>query len=117
MLFLSPLMMDQFTDDPEIIAVGVYYLRVDAFAFIGYTVLFCSNASLHAIKQPIFPLIIGLLRQIIVPTMVFYLLIKVMNQGLHSIFWAIVTIVLFSAVMALVYTQGRLKHLSRHRGL
>lgn len=117
MLFLSPLMMDQFTDDPEIIAVGVYYLRVDAFAFIGYTVLFCSNASLQAIKQPIFPLIIGLLRQIIVPTMVFYLLIKVMNQGLHSIFWAIVTIVLFSAVMALVYTQGRLKHLSHHRGL
>jgi len=111
MIFLSPLMMDQFTNNPEIIDVGVYYLRVDAFAFFGYTLLFCSNASLQAIKQPMFPLIIGLLRQMILPTITFYLLIKVMDYGLHSIFWSIVTIVLISAVIALIYTHRRLKGL------
>ncbi len=111
MIFLSPLMMTQFTDNKEIIDVGVYYLRVDAFAFIGYTMLFCSNACLQAIKQPIFPLVIGLLRQMILPTITFYYLIKVMDYGLHTIFWSIVTIVLISSVIALLYTHRRLKQL------
>jgi len=111
MIFLSPLMMDQFTDNQEIIDVGVYYLRVDAFAFFGYTMLFCSNAALQAIKQPMFPLFIGILRQLILPTITFYILIKIMNHGLHSIFWSIVVIVLSSSVIALIYTHRRLKSL------
>ncbi|MCX7545496.1 MATE family efflux transporter [Marinicella gelatinilytica] len=111
MIFLSPLMMDQFTDNPEIIAVGVYYLRVDAFAFYGYTMLFCSNASLQAIKQPMFPLVIGILRQMILPIIAFYLLIEVMDYGLQAIFWSIVVIVLSSAVLAYFYTHRRLKGL------
>lgn len=108
MIFLSPLMMNQFTDNPEIITVGVYYLRVDALAFFSYTLLFCSNASLQAIKQPIFPMVIGLLRQLIFPALVFYLLIDVLNAALYSLFWAIVTIVISASVLALIYTRKRL---------
>lgn len=111
MIFLSPLMMTQFTDNREIIEVGVYYLRADAFAFYGYMMLFCSNALLQAIKQPLFPLVIGILRQMILPIAAFYVLIEVMGYGLHSIFWAIVAIVLSSSVLAFVYTRSRLKHL------
>jgi len=111
MIFLSPLMMTQFTDNPEIIAVGVYYLRADAFAFYGYMMLFCSNALLQAIKQPLFPLVIGVLRQMILPIMAFYVLIEVMNFGLYAIFWSIVAIVLGSSVVALLYTRYRLKAL------
>lgn len=111
MIFLSPLMMTQFTNNQEIIDVGVYYLRADAFAFFGYMMLFCSNALLQAVKQPLFPLIIGILRQMILPIIAFYVLINVMGYGLYSIFWAIVTIVLLSAMVAWFYTRGRLAKL------
>ncbi|MCX7553596.1 MATE family efflux transporter [Marinicella sp. S1101] len=108
MIFLSPLMMTQFTDNQEIIGVGVYYLRADAFAFFGYMMLFCSNALLQAVKQPLFPLVIGILRQMVLPIIAFYLLINVLGYGLYAIFWAIVTIVLLSAAVAWFYTRGRL---------
>lgn len=111
MIFLSPLMMTQFSNNQDIVDVGVYYLRADAFAFFGYMLLFCSNALLQAIKQPLFPLVIGILRQMIFPIIAFYVLIEVMNFGLNSIFWAIVTIVLSSSVIALFYTRSRLKTL------
>ncbi len=108
MIFLSPLMLTQFSDNSEIVTVGVYYLRADAFAFFGYMMLFCSNAVLQAIKQPIFPLVIGILRQMILPVLAFYVLIEVLDYGLYSIFWAIVTIVLISSVLAWLYTKRQL---------
>ena len=111
MIFLSPLMMTQFTGDQKIIDVGVYYLRVDALAFYGYMMLFCSNAVLQAIKRPMFPLMIGILRQMLLPIAAFYLLIHVYNQGLYAIFWSIVGIVLGSSVLALWYTHRRLHSL------
>ena len=111
MIFLSPLMMTQFTDNEKIIKVGVDYLRIDAVAFYGYMMLFCSNAVLQAIKQPIFPMIIGIMRQMVLPIIAFYLLINVMNQGLYSIFWAIVTIVLSSSIFAVLYTYRKVKSL------
>lgn len=111
MIFLSPLMMTQFTDNQEIIGVGVYYLRADAFAFYGYMMLFCSNALLQAVKQPLFPLVIGILRQMVLPIIAFYVLINLLDYGLYAIFWAIVTIVLLSAVVAWFYTRGRLSKL------
>ncbi len=112
MIFLSPLMMTQFTDTQEIVDVGVYYLRADAFAFVGYMLLFCSNATLQAIKQPLFPLVIGVLRQMLLPIVAFYVLIEVMGFGLYAIFWAIVSIVLSSSVLALLYTRRRLNLLT-----
>ena len=111
MIFLSPLMMTQFSNNQEIVDVGVYYLRADAFAFFGYMMLFCSNAVLQAVKQPMFPLVIGILRQMLLPIAAFYILIEVMNYGLYSIFWAIVSIVLSSSILALIYTKHRLKNL------
>ncbi len=111
MIFLSPLMMTQFTNNKEIIDVGVYYLRADAFAFYGYMMLFCSNALLQAVKQPLFPLVIGILRQMVLPIAAFFVLIDVLGYGLYSIFWAIVVIVLSSSLLAWFYTNSRLKKL------
>jgi putative MATE family efflux protein len=112
MIFLSPLMMTQFTDNTQIIDVGVYYLRVDALAFYGYMTLFCSNAVLQAVKQPVFPMVIGILRQMVLPGIAFYLLIHVYDYGLRAIFWAIVSIVLASAVLAFFYTRRQLSRLT-----
>lgn len=111
MVFLSPLMMDQFTNDEKIISIGVYYLRVDALAFFGYVLLFNSVAVLQAIKQPIFPMVIGVLRQMVLPTLANFVLIVLLDFDVYAIFWAIVCIVLISAVLMLVYTERQLRKL------
>ncbi len=111
MIFLSSLMMDQFTNNAKIIDIGVYYLRVDALAFFGYVLLFNSVAVLQAIKQPIFPMVIGVLRQMVLPTLANFILIVLLGYDVYAIFWAIICIVLSSAIFMLIYTERQLNRL------
>lgn len=55
--------MSLFTDDPDVIAVGISYLRVDSFLFILYMMLFSINSLLQALKRPIWTLWISIYRQ------------------------------------------------------
>lgn len=55
--------MSFFTSDPEVIAVGASYLRVDSFLFPIYMMLFSINSLLQALKQPIWTLWISIYRQ------------------------------------------------------
>ncbi len=75
MIFTGPLLMGFFTDNEKIIATGSLYLRADAMAFYGYVMIFTCVAVLQAIKQPNFPLVVGILRQLLLPSIVNYILI------------------------------------------
>ena len=61
--FGGSLAMSFFTDDPDVIRVGASYLRVDAFLFPIYMMLFSINSLLQALKQPIWTLWISIYRQ------------------------------------------------------
>ena len=108
MVFLSPAMMGFFTADEAIKATGASYLRIDAVAFYAYVVLFQCTAVLQAMKQPIFPMVLGITRQLVVPASINYVLIVWWALPMMSIFYTIVMVVVISAVVAHVYTLGRL---------
>ncbi|MDU8944095.1 MATE family efflux transporter [Ovoidimarina sediminis] len=55
-------MMGFFTDDPEVIRVGVTYLRVDGLILPFYMALFSINSFLQALKRPIWTVWISLYR-------------------------------------------------------
>ncbi|MEX0317452.1 MAG: MATE family efflux transporter [Ruegeria sp.] len=52
-----------FTDDPEVIRVGLTYLRVDSVILPFYMMLFAINSFLQALKRPIWTVWISLYRQ------------------------------------------------------
>ncbi len=52
-----------FTDNPEVIRVGVYYLRIDGLILPAYMMLFSINSLLQAFKRPIMTVWISLYRQ------------------------------------------------------
>ncbi len=52
-----------FTDDPEVIRVGLAYLRVDSLILPAYMMLFAVNSFLQALKRPIWTVWISLYRQ------------------------------------------------------
>lgn len=52
-----------FTDDPEVIRVGLYYLRIDSVILPFYMMLFSINSLLQALKRPTWTIWIGLYRQ------------------------------------------------------
>ena len=111
MVFLSPAMMRFFTDSETIIATGSTYLRIDALAFYAYVVLFLSVAVLQAMKQPLFPMFLGIARQLVVPATINYLLIVVYGWPMISLFYTIVSVVIVAAVIANWYTLRQLRKL------
>ncbi len=111
MLFLSPAMMDFFTNDESIRNTGAAYLRVDAIAFYAYVVLFLSTASLQAIKQPMFPMFLGIARQLVLPVSINYILIVFFDFPMMSIFYTIISVVVVSAFVAHWYTLRQLGRL------
>jgi len=108
MVFAGPLFMGFFSDNADIIKFGTLYLRIDAAAFYAYVVIFTCVAVLQAIKQPNFLLVVGLLRQLILPVSVNYVLIVQLGYPLITLFWSVVVIVIVSAVLMFWYTHKQL---------
>lgn len=109
MLTLSPAMMAFFTDDPQIQVTGASYLRIDAFAFYAYVVLFLSTAVLQALKQPFFPMALGIARQLVIPVSINVLLVVYLGYPMISVFYTIVSVVVIAAVVAHWYTLRQLR--------
>jgi putative MATE family efflux protein len=112
MVFLSPLMVSFFSDSQTIIDTGATYLRIDAIAFYAYVVLFISVATLQAIKQPLFPMVLGIARQLVLPATINYLLIVKLGYPMVALFITIVSVVVLSSILAAWYTARQLKQLS-----
>jgi putative MATE family efflux protein len=108
MIFAAPALISFFSKNEQIVAAGTLYLRADAVAFYGYVMIFTCVAVLQAIKQPNFPLLVGILRQLILPTVVNYILIVKLGYPLPYLFWSTVLIVIISAIIMYWYTKKQL---------
>lgn len=113
MYFLSPLMMGFFTDAQAIQNTGITYLRIDALAFYAYVVLFQSVAVLQAMRKPLFPMYLGIARQLVVPATVNYVLIVLWGYPMVSLFYTIVIVVMVSALIAHLYTRREISRLAQ----
>jgi len=111
MVFLSPALMRLFSSNDTIIATGSTYLRIDAIAFFAYVVVFQSVAMLQSLQQPLFPMVLGLARQLVVPALVNYLLIVVWGYPMVSVFYTLVVVVIVTAVISYWYTIRQLAKL------
>lgn len=112
-LFARPLML-LFSQNAEVIAVGVTYLRIDAFVFYGYSLLSLHTSTLQGLKKPAFAMGIGLYRQILAPLPVLYFFTKILGFGILGIWWGFFLITWSAAIMAVWFTRRKLKELERN---
>lgn len=61
-IFAGPVLA-LFTDNPEVIRVGVHYLHIDGVILPAYMMLFAINSLLQALKRPVMTVWISLYRQ------------------------------------------------------
>jgi putative MATE family efflux protein len=108
----SPL-MNLFSDDPEVVDIGVRYLRIAAFIQHAYVFLFINTSLLQGLKKPAFALWIGLYRQLIMPPILFYLVTRVFDLGLMGIWWGIFGITWSAAVVAVLYARSQVDKMAR----
>lgn len=74
-----------FTDDPEVVHVGLLYLRVESFILPAYMALFAITAFLQAMKQPIWTLWISLYRQAFGIAFFVWLFVGVLGMGVLGV--------------------------------
>jgi len=94
-----------FTDDMAVVDIGAFYLRISAFIYWAYIILFVAVAALQGLKRPFFAIWIGLYRQIIAPAIVFYVLVNLLGMGVIGIWWGIFLVVWSAAIFTLFYVR------------
>ena len=112
LLFTSEL-MSAFSSDQTVIAAGVRFLRIEAFVFPAYVLLYVCTSAMQGIKQPVFALWIGLYRQIAGPFLVFQLLATVLGWGIMGIWWGIFLVTWSAAAIVVSYVTWILRKLER----
>ncbi len=103
LFFLAEYLMRIFTQDSEVIAIAVPYLRIAAFLTWAYVILFVTVSLLQGLKRPMFALWIGLFRQILAPIVIFWLFIQVFDFGIFGVWWGIFLVTWLATIITLAY--------------
>ncbi len=106
LFFFSQIPLRLFTREIDIINIGVDYFRVEAFVLFTYSIQTISISILQGMKKPKFAIYIGLLRQLLLPLIVFQLFTY--YWGLKGIWYGIFIINWFSVFITIIYTRKNL---------
>jgi putative MATE family efflux protein len=98
-------LMGLFTGDERVVEIGATYLRIAAFVFYAYVILYVNVAALQGIKRPMYAIWIGLYRQIIAPIIVFYFLTQILDFGLMAVWWGIFSVTWSAALFTIFYAR------------
>ena len=95
--------------DPEVIRIGVNYLRVDGFILPIYMMLFAVNSFLQALKRPIWTFWIGVYRQAFGVAFFSYAFVVWGGFGVLGVWFGIATVIsgwLISLIVAEYVARG-----------
>ncbi len=94
-----------FTDDPEVVRIGVTYLHVDAVLLPVYAMLFIINSLLQALKRPIYVLWISVYRQGFGVAFFVWLLLTYWDWSLWSVWFGIGASVVSGLVLSVYFAD------------
>jgi len=114
--FGADLLVNLFTDDPEVVEIGGHYLRIAAFLQYAYVVLFVNTSTLQGLKKPAFALWIGLYRQLAAPFALFWLATRVWDMGLNGIWYGVFGITWSAALVSVWWAQRQVRKLADEAG-
>ncbi len=105
-IFARPL-MQLFTDNPDIVDIGVQYVWIRNLGLVPSAIFFMSSSALRGIERPILPLIYNMFRFVGLPWLFIYIFVQQMGMGLTAI-WVTSTAAFFIVAVAGYWTAHRL---------
>ncbi|MDG1788860.1 MAG: MATE family efflux transporter [Paracoccaceae bacterium] len=106
LFFGGTFVMALFSNDPDVIRAGSSYLRVDAFLFPVYMMLFSINSLLQAFKQAIWTLWISVYRQGFAVAFFVWVFISFTDFGVQGVWFGIAAAVTSGWVLALIILRN-----------
>lgn len=104
-------LMRFFTADPLVIASGMEYLRIVAFLFHAYVIIYINSFALQGLQRPSFALYLGIFRQFLAPVPVCWLLVVILGWGLIGVWWGIFFVNWLAAVLSLLYIRKTMRQI------
>lgn len=111
LLLFGEYSLSLFTSDPKVIEAGMGYLYAASISLYAYMLVFINISLLQGIKKPALLIYLGLLRQLIVPIIVFGAF-TLFNLSLNFYWWGLAGIIWASALFILWYAKGKLQGLT-----
>ena len=106
LFFAGTFVMALFSNDPDVIRAGSSYLRVDAFLFPIYMMLFSINSLLQAFKQAIWTLWISVYRQGFAVAFFVWVFISFTDFGVQGVWFGIAAAVTSGWVLSLIILRN-----------
>ena len=88
-LLFSQRLMGLFTTEQNIIDIGSAYLQVRAFGLLPTAFIFISSSVMRGMKRPLFALLLGTGRMIVIPAGLIIIATQFFDAGLTGIWWSI----------------------------
>ncbi len=107
--FAGGWLVDLFTDDLAVRAIGSQYLRIAAITLGAYVILFQTVFMLQGLRKPLYGLWVGLYRQLIGPGVVFWILAFQLDLGLRGIWWGIFLVTWSAALFMFWFGRWKLR--------
>ena len=98
-------LMGLFSDNPDVVQIGVSYLRVDGLILPLYMALFSINAFLQALKKPGMAFWIGFYRQALAMPLFIWIWVQVLGIGVLGVWLGIATSVATGLIVALALLE------------
>jgi len=111
MLCFGKIMLGLFSSDVAVLAHAWDYLCIAILLSFAYPLLFITVYSMQGLKRPYYVLAIGLLRQVILPISVFYLLTRILDWGIWGVWWGLFFFTAASAIGSWIYVNRVFKKL------
>lgn len=109
MYFLAAPLVRLFTDDPEVIELGTTYIRIMVFIQWAYVMSFIHIGFLQAVKKPMYGFFEAVVRKIVLPLGVFYIVVNRMESELNAFWFSIIAINAAVSMVTIIYAQSKLR--------
>ena len=106
-LFARPL-MGLFTEDPDIIRIGVNYVWIRNLGLIPSAIFFMSSSALRGIERPLLPLIYNIFRFVLLPWLFIIIFVQQLGFGLTSIWISSTSAFFIVAIVGYITTRRML---------
>ena len=112
---LARALITAFNDDPAVVAAGVTAIRIVVLVFNAYMLTNISVAIMQALKHPYVAMGVGFLRQIALPSFMFYFLGTTLELGVRGIWMGVVIDNWIAAAVVLFYARRTLRRQEEER--
>ena len=109
MFFFATPLLKIFTNDPEVIGIGVTCLRIFAFVQWSYVMTSTHIAMLQAIKRPMYGFFESITRKIVLPMPLLWLFIAQWDKSVLWIWYTSASTTIFMTVITVFYARSVLR--------